>query len=142
MPKILNISEANSIGLHSMAFLAGRPETKITTRQIAERLHVSEAHLAKVLQRLTKAGLVKAVRGPKGGFLLNRNPEDISLIDIFEAIEGPLVEAECLLENPACSGKTCVLGGLMGAVNKQVREYFVNTRLSDIIDTFDQTVGA
>ncbi|MCF8044104.1 MAG: Rrf2 family transcriptional regulator, partial [Desulfarculaceae bacterium] len=75
MQQLLKISEAASLALHTMGLLASRPGEQVPTRELAARLKVSEAHLAKVMQRLGRAGLVRSQRGPKGGFALERNPE-------------------------------------------------------------------
>lgn len=137
MQHLLKISEAASLALHTMGLLASRPGEQVSTRELAGRLKVSEAHLAKVMQRLGRAGLVRSQRGPKGGFALQRNPEDITLLEVYEATEGPLQERRCLLGNPMCSGN-CILGGLLERVGDEVRGYFSQTRLSDLKDTFRQ----
>ena len=89
----LKISDAANIGIHALVYFAihhssGRP---VSTGEAADSLNVSVHHLSKVLQRLTKAGLVKPVRGPKGGFILGDEPVSITLKRIYEAIEGPLI---------------------------------------------------
>lgn len=111
MSHLMKVSEAASLALHSMAYLAGNPGVNVSTRQIAERLKVSEAHLSKVLQRMAQAGLVKSSRGPKGGFTLKIPAESITLLDIFETIEGRLEATDCLLGIPICNGTYCILGG-------------------------------
>ncbi|MCF8064724.1 MAG: Rrf2 family transcriptional regulator [Desulfarculaceae bacterium] len=135
MQQLLKISEAASLALHTMGLLASRPGEQVPTRELAARLKVSEAHLAKVMQRLGRAGLVRSQRGPKGGFALERNPEDITLLEVYEATEGPLRERRCLLGKPMCNGN-CILGGLLERVGDEVRDYFSQTRLSDLKDTF------
>ena len=132
---LLKISEAASLALHTMAILACNPGQTISTREIAGQLKVSEAHLAKVLQRLGRAGLVKSQRGPGGGFVLGREPGEISLLDIYEVTEGPLPGRNCLLNRPACNGQ-CILGGLLSQVEDQVKTYFSQTRLSDLTGQF------
>jgi len=126
---VLKLSQATSLGIHTAAYLAGRPDQVVTTRQVASALGVSENHLAKVLQRLTKAGLVRSVRGPRGGFMLSRPPDEVTLLDVYEAIDGPLVLSDCLLETPVCNGQ-CILGDLLSKVNGLVKDRFTNTRLS------------
>jgi Rrf2 family protein len=98
---------------------------------MAEALGVSDAHLAKVMQRLARAGLVRSVRGPKGGFALGRPAEKTSLLEIYEAVEGPLTDSNCLLDRPVCDGN-CMLGGLLDTVNRLVRETLAGTKLCDV----------
>ena len=134
MSSVLKISEAASLALHSMAFLAANPEQSVSTREIASRLRVSEAHLSKVLQRLTKAGFAKSMRGPKGGFVIGKPADQITLLDVYESIEGPIEPCECLFGTPVCDGIGCILGGLLGTVDRQVRGYLAGTKLSDLAD--------
>ena len=132
MTKLLNISEAASMALHTMVLLAVRQDKLLSTRDIASALNVSEAHLAKVLQRLAKAGLVRSTRGPKGGFALQKAPHEITLRDVYEAMEGPLRPTDCLLASPVCGNEDCILGTLLGRVNQQVSQYLAGTRLSEV----------
>jgi Rrf2 family protein len=132
MSRVLKVSEAASLALHAVVLLAERPERTLSTREIASVLHVSEFHLSKVLQRLSKAGLVSAVRGPRGGFLLGKDPEKITLLEVYEEIEGPLLASDCLMSTRICRGKRCILGGLLKMVNKEVRNYLSRTNLSEL----------
>jgi len=126
---MLKISEAASIGLHTMAFLVAYPEKLIPTWEIAQRLAVSEAHLAKVLQRLTKAGLVESIRGPHGGVKLDVKPKDVSLLEVYEAIEGPIPVSKCLFNTAICDEKNCIFGNMLNNVNKEVLSYLSKTKL-------------
>jgi len=132
MSTILRISEATSLALHAMALLARDPERVLSTHAIARALHASEAHLSKVMQRLHKARLVTSVRGAAGGFLPEKPADDVSILDIYEAIEGPIPDATCLLGKPICDRHPCVLGRLLETVNREVRRYFTDTRLSQL----------
>ncbi len=137
MSHLMKVSEAASLALHSMAYLAGHAGQNISARQVAERLGVSEAHLSKVLQRLAQAGLVKSSRGPKGGFTLKIPAERIALLDIFETIEGRLEATDCLLGIPICNGPDCILGGLLKSVDNQAKEYLGKTKLDEFKGLFD-----
>jgi Rrf2 family protein len=118
MSTLLGISEAASIGWHAMIVLAANPDELHSTAEIAEHLQVSGAHLSKVLQRLTRAGLVEAVRGPRGGFQLGKPAKEITILEIYESIEGPLQERKCLLRKPICNGKCCIIGDLLRRVDE------------------------
>jgi Rrf2 family protein len=132
MAGIVNMSEAVSLGIHAMMVLAAFPEENWTTRSIATELEVSENHLAKVMQRLSKTGLVIGVRGPNGGFRLVRPAKETTLLEVFEAIEGPLPQKRCLLGKPRCDGESCVMGGLLHEIYEDTKKYFTNTTLADL----------
>jgi len=132
---ILHISEAANLGLHALAFLAREAgKAPVTTAHIAESYGVSEAHLSKVFQRLAKAGLVKSVRGPHGGFRLQKAPSEITLRDIYEALDGPMKEHTCLFDEPRCGRSACVLGDLLSDVHHRIAARFVETTLADIAE--------
>jgi Rrf2 family protein len=131
MMGILNISEGSTIGLHAAVHLSKGNGEPITTNEAAEAMKVSAAHLSKIFQRLARSGIVKAVRGPKGGYLLNRPLSEIRLLDVFEAIEGPMKLSRCLLSRPRCGIDGCMLGDMMAEINKQVVKHF-EKRLSEL----------
>ena len=135
MSNFWKVSDAATIALHAMTLLAAVDE-KVSTREIASRLRVSEAHLSKVLQRLHKAGLVDAIRGPGGGFALSRPGQKITLLEVYEAIEGRFTPSECLLGTPVCGGEKCIMGGLLETVDRQVKEYLSGTKLSELVDVY------
>lgn len=72
-------------------------------REIAEDQDVPRSFLAKILQKLVKAKIVLSVRGVKGGFTLARKPSEITLLDVTEAIQGPLFMNSCVLDSKSCS---------------------------------------
>ena len=129
---MLKLSEAASLALHTMVYLAGMPGRNVSVKDIAGELDVSEAHLSKVLQRLAREGLVHSVRGPKGGFSISSIGRDISLLDIYESIEGPMRDKHCFRTTSVCNGNDCIFGGLLGDVTSQVKEYLSQTKLPEL----------
>lgn len=132
MTKLFRVSEAANLALHAMALLAANPDKLIRTKQIALILRASEAHLAKIMLILQHAGLVLATRGPAGGFKLAKHSAKVSLKQIYEAIEGPIVIEKCIFSVPICGGKRCILSSFFQSVNRQVAEKFKNTMLSEV----------
>ncbi len=132
----LRITDAASLGLHTMVFLASKPGEMYSTKEIASKLKASPAHLSKVLQRLAKSGYVKAVRGPKGGFMIAKSPEEITLGEIYECIEGKLERRCCLFPAPVCRGEKCIFGDMFSVIGERVMNYFTHTRISDLVDVF------
>ena len=128
--------------MHAMGLLSTQSDGPLSARMAADCLGVSEAHLSKVLQRLTKVGLLNSTRGPKGGFTLIRDPESVSLLEVFEAIEGPVEPATCLFGIPLCEGESCVLGKVIIDVNNTLFEYLAEKTLADIATVFEQQFDA
>lgn len=135
------ISDAASLAMHSMAVMASAQGLS-SARDISKRLGVSEHHLAKVLQRLTRNGLVTSTRGPRGGFALARKSGQITLLDVYTAIEGPLTDKACLMRRRTCSKKTCILGDSMNAMRTIFSRHLQSTRLSDIQNSYRQESDA
>lgn len=131
MSNILRISDAASLALHTAVILASNPERLISTKELAEILRASEAHLSKVLQRLEKSGIVRGTRGPKGGYRLGRDSDLITLLEVYEAIDGKLAYSNCLLSECICKGD-CIMGELLSDLNKQVKHYLSKTKLSQL----------
>lgn len=135
MSSVLKISEAASLAMHTMVFLAKNPGRQISVKEIAAAIHRSEFHLSKVLQRLARAGLLKSLRGPKGGFMLDGDMGDLSLYEVYEAIEGPVDSNPCIADERFCENKECIMGGLRQTVNHEFKEYMSQKRLRDFIET-------
>lgn len=136
MASVLQISDAATLALHATVYLAANEGEPTSTGQMAEAFGASKAHLSKVLQRLSRSGLVKSVRGPKGGFSLAQPADEVTLLQVYESIEGELESVDCLLGEPVCNGRECMLGDLLESLNGQVRERFAGTHLSDLSGTF------
>lgn len=132
MAEIVKFSDAVNLGFHAMIDLSQHPDQETPLHDIAVRLRVSEAHLSKVLQRLRKVGLVKASRGPAGGYHLALQPSDISFARIFEAIEGPIQPQYCLFGTPVCTNPSCGMGSFIGHINEQVKGFLEKTTLADL----------
>jgi len=78
------------------------PDSPVSTRDLAERQHLSAKYLEQIMRSLKAAGLVTAVRGMHGGFVLSCPPENITLQDIFEALEGSIAPVECADHPDSC----------------------------------------
>lgn len=132
MAKLLRASDAAALALHAMAYLGQAKGKLVRTKEIAQHYNLSEAHLAKVLNRLSKQGLVRAVRGPRGGLALSKPAEKITLKEIYEAIEGPFEISRCMFGIPICDGSGCVLGEFFKKIAGYVEEMMADMKLSQI----------
>lgn len=132
MKRILNISEAASIAVHSMVIIANSNEL-LNANLIAERTGFSRNHIGKVLQQLVKNGLLSSERGPKGGFLLNKKADEIKLIDIYRIVEGNIESGFCNELCNNCPFNKCVFGNLTEKFSGEFSDYMTNTTLSEFL---------
>ncbi|HEX8947629.1 MAG TPA: Rrf2 family transcriptional regulator [Dissulfurispiraceae bacterium] len=106
----MQITRETDYAVRCVLFLAGREDEVSMIDGISKGMCVPKSFLAKILQKLTRAGIVKSYRGVKGGFQLAKKPGEISLLDVIEAIQGPVVMNVCALDDKLCQfSKTCAV---------------------------------
>ncbi len=138
MAGLLNISEMGALALHTMLQVANRKQqgfdSWLSVGDLAVDLHASRHTLHKVTKMLVQAGFLESTRGPSGGVRLRAEPRDIRIVDIIEAVEGPLAENGCLFERRVCSpGAVCQFCGITTDLQHQIWGYFVGTTLEDLV---------
>jgi len=102
---MLKLSKKIDYGLIAMNYIAaGDDHTAVNTKRIADEYRIPVELLAKVLQRLAKQGLIVSQNGPKGGYILARPATDITVSEIIEAIEGPVMLTAC---HPSGTDELC-----------------------------------
>ena len=134
---MVRLSKKVEYGLIAIRHVATRNSGNlVTAKEIAEIYGIPFYMLAKVLQRLTKAGLVLSVQGVHGGYSLARRPEDIPVSAIIDAIDGSrLVIAQCLSEGPESCGvfSTCTIKSPLTKVQANIERAFSSMTLSEIV---------
>jgi Rrf2 family protein len=97
---MLKLSKKVDYGLMAMSHIAYFREEKVAnSRHIAEMYNIPPELLAKILQKLAKQGLVISQNGPKGGYVLARDPHEITVGEVVKAIDGPIGLVDCYLGN-------------------------------------------
>lgn len=100
----MKISTKGRYGLRVMTDLAVNGNGGcVSLKDIAEREHLSEKYLEQIVNQLSKAGLVKSLRGAKGGYILTREATEITVEDILKATEGSLAPVACAEDNGKCA---------------------------------------
>ena len=131
MNHLLNISEGTSLAFHSLAMMAQKAPRRLNVKTLASDLGASEAHLAKVMQKLNKAGIISSVRGPAGGFVLNRPAEEVNFLTVYEVLEAPVELGDCPLGKQNCSLSRCIFEGKMRRISTEMYHALEEIRLSD-----------
>ncbi len=97
------ITRATEYAIRAILYLAKQPQGEIVYKKdICHHQNITPAFLTKILQPLIKEGIVGSQRGVGGGFFLRKAPQEITLLDVVKAEEGPLYLNECLTANGAC----------------------------------------
>ena len=132
MSGLVQISEAASIGIHACLWLAAQQPRLCRSPELCRQFGFSTAHFAKVMQNLARAGIVESVRGPKGGARLARDPAAITLLEVYEALEGALDGSRCLLSPRVCPSRCCPLGREIARLNRGLRATLAKATLSSL----------
>ncbi len=105
----MQITRQADYAVRAVLYLAqlGR-DKRAATSQIAEEQEIPPSFLAKIVSQLSIAGVLQTSRGARGGVALAREPEQISLLEVVEAIDGPILLNDCVLNINACTfGESC-----------------------------------
>jgi len=104
----MRITRETDYAVRCILYLSEAPGKVAMAGEIAEAMKIPKSFLAKILQKLTKADLVTSFRGVKGGVRLAKKPEEISLLDVIETIEGDVGLNICAVNERACGrSKKC-----------------------------------
>ena len=111
----------------------GRP---ISLAEVAERQEISLSYLEQLFAKLRRAGLVKSVRGPGGGYLLGRDPGEMRISDIILAVDEPIRATRCMPGQPfGCRGNRtrCQTHDLWEELGNQIYLYLSSVTVSDVV---------
>jgi Rrf2 family protein len=124
--------------LRMAAYLARAYETAkpVSARTLAQENHVSYAIACKLLQKLSAAALVTSIMGPRGGFVLTREPKAITFKQVLEAIQGPITVNRCLLGDFKCPLKgTCPVHPKVGHMQRTLNDFLAGVTLAEFAKT-------
>lgn len=106
----------------------------VSAREIAERRRIPARFLEQLFVSLRRAGIVSAQRGARGGFSLTRDPDDITVLDIVEALEGPLSASVCDSERGEVCGQAgaCAAAPVWSRATEALRDVFASTTIGEL----------
>ena len=139
----MKISTKIRYGTRAMLELASHyGEGPIELKEIARRENVSVKYLEQVIVPLRTAGLVKSVRGPKGGYSLAKPPSEVCLKDLVEILDGPIHLIECLNDPKACHKiPSCVTRDIWKEVSEAIGGIFHSITLEDMVKRRSEKEG-
>lgn len=132
----MQFTKAEEYGMFGVLYLADRDRNTVTPlSEISQAQEIPEKFLAKIFQSLSKAGIIRSHRGVRGGFTLAKSPDEISVKEVLETIQGPYHLMKCLNDVSACTnGRTdfCALREVLLIAEKQLVTVFEQFTLADL----------
>lgn len=119
---MVKLNKSTRFALYSIVELSLDPQGVLSAGQIAEKYRISEHHVAKVLQQLVRARLIRSIRGIKGGFQIARDPKEITMMDVVQIFEPSPPHDGCLLldfEETCQLRETCRIGEVFNEIQEQ-----------------------
>lgn len=140
------ISSSCRYGIRALIYIASRPAgTKMTgLKQISTDLKLPAPYLAKILQQLAKKKILLSIKGPNGGFSLQKDPKKITLLDIVKTIDGDEIFTNCLIHNTSCTcvdnqKEACPLHDSYASLREDLIKVFSNNSIYDIVKAGGKT---
>lgn len=146
---MVKLSEGVEWGLHCVTVLAGLPSgATLPTKSLAQYHGLSEAYLSKHLQALATARIIESLPGPRGGYRLARPPQEITLLEVVEAIDGREPLFRCteirqqgpLALDPSLYRLPCGIHVAMARAEKAWREALHAQTIADLVTHYQQNV--
>ncbi|MDA8413996.1 MAG: Rrf2 family transcriptional regulator [Desulfobacteraceae bacterium] len=134
---MMELTRKGEYAIRGIVFLASRPPEQICLlSDIAAAVDVPPTFLAKIFQQFSKIGLVKSYRGTGGGFVLGRSADKITLLEVVEAVEGPIVPNRCVINKGECArDATCNVHPVWVDVQHRVRDILNEVTLQKLAGT-------
>ncbi len=135
----MKLSTKGRYGVKAMVDLAiNYGEQPVSIKSISERQNISEYYLEQLFSSLRRAKLIKSVRGAQGGYILNKKPEEITIQDVLDVLEGPIEVSNCL-EDGACNNIDCCATRLLWKkLKNSIDSVTSSITLKDIVDDYNE----
>ena len=131
----MKLSTRGKYGLYAMYYLSVHAGEGPQTLQSISTVGVPKQYLEQILGNLRRAGLVTTVRGAQGGYQMARKPEETTLRDIIDAVEGPIELSECASADGSChKSGTCPVRWVWQRVTDSINQELEKIKLSDMLN--------
>ncbi len=130
----MQVTREEDYGVRSVLYLSRQPFKKISfINEISEHSKIPRSFLAKILQKLVKAKIIRSYRGVKGGFSLARQARDITVLEVLEAIEGKLALNICTADKRKCNfSKQCPAHAVWMNAQTKMTDVFKKANFEDL----------
>ena len=131
---MLKIAKSVEYAFLGLKYIAENSEQRmISVAEISENLDIPYDLLAKIMQKLVRHGILNSVQGTRGGYILNQQPEQISLLNVIDALDQPVQIADCFTPSDCKRSADCCLKSPLTRIQGKINELFTTTTLNEII---------
>ncbi len=135
----MKLSTKGRYGVKAMVDLAIHyGESPISIKSISQRQGISEYYLEQLFSALRKAKLIKSIRGAQGGYVLNKLPEEITVADIMEVLEGPIEISDCVEGTTCNNGNCCATRLVWQRIKTSIEDVTTSVTLKDIVNDYNE----
>lgn len=129
---MIPLSEGTAIAIHAMIYLASRPDSPHSLKDVAAQFAISENHLSKVLQKLVKAEFLVSVKGPKGGYRVHPAKRSATLLEVYEVMEGKFQPKTCLFGGVRTTPCCCAMRPMINAIHRTFLDFMSSHTIDNI----------
>lgn len=128
----MKITRASDFAIRVLVKLA-ESKAKLTSEKIAQEIEVPFSHVAKIVQALSRNGFIASSKGKNGGLRLAQDPHSIDLSKVIQAVEGPFVLSDCILNKGVCNfSGGCKVRKCFGQVRNEMMKVLAKTNIHDL----------
>jgi Rrf2 family protein len=98
----MQVSKTLDYAVRSLTYLSKEPVGRLNIKEISQNQHIPLNYLAKIMRKLVNKGIVQSMVGPEGGYVLRKSPREITLREVYEAIEGDFRMIDCMEKDSIC----------------------------------------
>ena len=131
---MLKLNKKIEYSLIALRYLQENEDEPVSAKIICQKNHISFDVLSQSLQCLTRDGILNSIKGSKGGYKIDRDLKQISLLNLWESLEGEQTIVECLSGEHHCSlTNSCNMISPMKKLNKQMRNFLDDISISELL---------
>lgn len=135
----MKLSTKGKYGVRAMVDLAiHEKDNPVSIKSISQRQGISEYYLEQLFAPLRQSGIVKSIRGAQGGYVLNKEPKEITVLDIMNILEGPVEISECLDTDDCSNLDSCATRAVWKKIKDAIDEVMIGITLQDILNDYNK----
>ncbi len=128
------VTRETDYAVRTVLYLARERDRNVSVTEIAQTMHIPKSFLAKILQRLVRHHILQSMRGVKGGFMLAKEPSEITLLAVMEAIQGPAGINVCAIDSRRCRmSSTCAVHPVWVEIRKEVERRLKKQTIAKLV---------